>query len=319
MNLNTLDWDDELLETLEIPRALLPEIRSSSEVYGAAVGDLSGVPVAGVLGDQQASLFGHTCFDRGDMKNTYGTGAFLNFTLGNEPVLSDHGLITTVAWKLGDAEPVYALEGSVAVAGALIQWLRDNLGIIDDAGEVETLARSVDGSEGVVFVPAFSGLFAPYWRDDARGVIVGLTRFSNKGHIARAALEATAYQTYDLVTAMLADTGVAKLGELRVDGGMTRNDLLMQFQADVLGAPLAAPAVAEITATGAAYAAGLATGFWSGLDELRANYEITRRWQPQMDSNERSEGIGAWRRGVDRTLGLVGTRDAVSTVSGAEA
>jgi glycerol kinase len=244
------------------------------------------------------------------MKNTYGTGAFLNFTLGNEPVLSEHGLITTVAWKLGDAEPVYALEGSVAMAGALIQWLRDNLGIIDDASEVEALARSVDGSQGVVFVPAFSGLFAPYWRDDARGVIVGLTRFSNKGHIARAALEATAYQTYDLVEAMLADTGVAGLGEVRVDGGMTKNDLLMQFQADLLGSPVAVPAVAEITATGAAYAAGLATGFWSGLDELRANYTITRRWQPQMDSDERAYGVTAWHRAVDRTLGLVDTERA---------
>ena len=225
---------------------MLPEIRSSSEVYGMAVGDLAGVPVAGILGDQQASLFGHTCFDHGDMKNTYGTGAFLLFTLGNEPVMSEHGLVTTVAWKLGDADPVYALEGSVAIAGALVQWLRDNLGIIDDASEIESLARSVDGSEGVVFVPAFSGLFAPYWRDDARGVIVGLTRFSTKGHIARAALEATAYQTYDLAQAMLADTGLAQLGELRVDGGMTQNDLLMQFQADILGSPVAAPAIAEI-------------------------------------------------------------------------
>jgi glycerol kinase len=316
MNVHTLEWDDELLETMKIPRALLPEIRSSSEVYGTAAGDLSGVPVAGVLGDQQASLFGHTCFDHGDMKNTYGTGAFLLFTLGKEPVMSEHGLITTVAWKLGDAEPVYALEGSVAVAGALIQWLRDNLGIIGDAREVEALARSVDGSEGVVFVPAFSGLFAPYWRDDARGVVVGLTRFSNKGHIARAALEATAYQTYDLVGAMLADTGVARLGELRVDGGMTKNDLLMQFQADVLGAPVGVPAVAEITATGAAYAAGLATKFWSGLDELRANYATTHSWQPNMDSDERAAGVAAWHRAVDRTLGLADTeRDPVGAPS----
>ena len=315
MNLHTLEWDDELLSTMDVPRALLPEIRSSSEVYGTAAGDLAGVPIAGVLGDQQASLFGHTCFDHGDMKNTYGTGAFLNFTLGTEPVLSEHGLITTVAWKLGDADPVYALEGSVAVAGALIQWLRDNLGIIDDAREVETLARSVDGSEGVVFVPAFSGLFAPHWRSDARGVIVGLTRFSNKGHIARAALEATAYQTYDLVEAMLADTGIAELGELRVDGGMTADELLMQFQADVLGAPVAVPAVAEITATGAAYAAGLATGFWAGLDELRANYEITHRWQPELDANERADGIAAWHRAVDRTLGLVDTKDRSGAVA----
>jgi glycerol kinase len=312
MNLHTLEWDDEILETMKIPRALLPEIRSSSEVYGNAAGDLSGVPIAGVLGDQQASLFGHTCFDHGDMKNTYGTGAFLLFTLGNEPVMSDHGLITTVAWKLGDAEPVYALEGSVAMAGALIEWLRDNLGIIGDDGEVEALARSVDGSEGVVFVPAFSGLFAPYWRDDARGVIVGLTRFANKGHIARAALEATAYQTYDLVQAMLADTGVARLGELRVDGGMTKNDLLMQMQADLLGSPVAVPAVAEITATGAAYAAGLATGFWSGLDELRANYTATHRWQPDMDPNDRADGVAAWHRGVGRTLDLAGrARDTI--------
>jgi glycerol kinase len=319
MNLHTLEWDDELLETMEIPRALLPEIRSSSEVYGTAAGDLSGVPVAGVLGDQQASLFGHTCFDHGDVKNTYGTGAFLNFTLGIEPVKSAHGLITTVAWKLGDAAPVYALEGSVAVAGALIQWLRDNLGIIDDAREVEALARSVDGSEGVVFVPAFSGLFAPYWRNDARGVIVGLTRYANRGHIARAALESTAYQTYDLVEAMLADTGVAELGELRVDGGMTRNDLLMQFQADVLGSPVSVPAVSEITATGAAYAAGLATGFWSGLDELRANYAITRRWQPRMDADERADGVAAWRRAVDRTLGLAGPeREAAGIGSSAK-
>jgi glycerol kinase len=213
MNLHTLEWDQDLLDLLEIPRALLPEIRSSSEVYGRAVGDLSGVPVAGVLGDQSASLFGHTCFDHGDIKNTYGTGAFLLFTLGTKPVVSEHGLITTVAWKLGDADAVYALEGSVAMAGSLVQWLRDNLGIIDDATEVETLARSVQGSEGVVFVPAFSGLFAPYWRDDARGVIVGLTRFANKGHIARAALEATAYQTLDLAEGMIADTGLEQLGD----------------------------------------------------------------------------------------------------------
>ena len=219
-------------------------------------------------------------------------------------MISEHGLITTVAWKLGDADAVYALEGSVAMAGALVQWLRDNLGLIDDAPEVEQLARSVDDSGGVVFVPAFSGLFAPYWRDDARGVIVGLTRFANKGHIARAALEATAYQTRDLVEAMLADTGLARLGELRADGGMTKNELLMQFQADILGSPVAAPAIAEITATGAAYAAGLATGVWSGLDELRANYAISRRWEPGMDDDTRSAGLAGWRRGVDRTLGL---------------
>jgi glycerol kinase len=304
MDLRTLDWDDDLLEIMEIPRAVLPEIRSSSEVYAPAVGDLSGVPVAGILGDQSASLFGHTCFDTGDIKNTYGTGAFLLSTLGTEPVMSEHGLITTVAWKLGAAKAVYALEGSVAMAGALVQWLRDNLGLIDDASEIEQLARSVADSGGVVFVPAFSGLFAPYWRTDARGVIVGLTRFATKGHIARAALEATAYQTYDLVQAMLADTGLEQPGELRVDGGMTKNDLLMQFQADLLGAPVAAPSVAEITAVGAAYAAGLATGFWADFDELRDNYTITRRWQPRMGSDERARGVADWRRGITRTLGL---------------
>jgi glycerol kinase len=313
MNLHTLDWDDDLLEAMDIPRALLPEIRSSSEVYGAAAGDLAGVPVAGILGDQPASLFGHTCFDDGDVKNTYGTGAFLLFTLGTEPLISEHGLITTVAWKLGDADAVYALEGSVAMAGALVQWLCDNLGLIDDASEVETLARSVQDSGGVVFVPAFSGLFAPYWRDDARGVIVGLTRFANKGHIARAALEATAYQTYDLVEAMLADTGLAQLGELRADGGMTKNELLMQFQSDLLGSPVAAPSVAEMTATGAAYAAGLATGFWAGLDELRANYTITRRWEPTMHADERTRGVADWRRGIDRTLGLVAPEAAAQS------
>jgi glycerol kinase len=305
MNLHTLKWDDDLLEAMAIPRALLPEIRSSSEIYGLAVGDLSGVPVAGMVGDQPASLFGHTCFDHGDVKNTYGTGAFLLFTLGTEPMISQHGLITTVAWKLGEADAVYALEGSVAMAGALIQWLRDNLGVIDEAPQVEELARSVPDSGGVVFVPAFSGLFAPYWRDDARGVIVGLTRFSNKGHIARAALEAAAYQTYDLVEAMLADTGLDKLGELRADGGMTKNDLLMQFQADVLGSPVVAPEVAEMTATGAAYAAGLATGFWAGLDELRVNYTITHRWDHAIDGDERDRGVAAWRQGIDRTLNLV--------------
>jgi glycerol kinase len=291
---------------MDLPRALLPEIRSSSEVYGTAKGDLAGVPIAGVLGDQQASLLGHTCFDHGDMKSTYGTGAFLLANLGTEPVMSKHGLITTVAWKLGDAPAVYALEGSVSMAGALVQWLKENLGIITDASEVETLARSVADSGGVVFVPAFSGLFAPYWHDDARGVIVGLTRFATKGHIARAALEATAYQTYDLVEAMLADTGLSELGELRVDGGMTKNELLMQFQADVLGSHVVAPAAAEITATGAAYAAGLATGFWSGLDDLRTNYTITQGWEPHMSADERARGVAGWRVGVERTLGLAG-------------
>jgi glycerol kinase len=306
MDLRTLEWDPELLELMRVPRAVLPEIRSSSEVYGTAVGALAGVPVAGILGDQQASLLGHTCFDPGQTKNTYGTGAFLLQNVGAEPVISKNGLISTVAWKLGDTDPVYALEGSVAMAGALIQWLRDNLGVIEDARDVEPLARSVEDSGGVVFVPAFSGLYAPYWRDDARGVIVGLTRFASKAHIARAALEATAYQTNDLVKAMLADRGDGQLRELRADGGMTKNELLMQIQADVLGSPVAAPAVAEITATGAAYAAGLATGFWSGFDELRANYAIARRWEPHADELRRARGLAGWRDAVGRTLGLVG-------------
>jgi glycerol kinase len=310
MDLRTLEWDPELLELLRVPHAVLPEIRSSSEVYGTAVGGLAGVPVAGILGDQQASLLGHTCFDPGQTKNTYGTGAFLLQNVGAEPVISKHGLISTVAWKLGDSEPAYALEGSVAMAGALIQWLRDNLGIIGGARDVEALARSVEDAGGVVFVPAFSGLYAPYWRDDARGVIVGLTRFASKAHIARAALEATAYQTNDLVKAMVADSGEGQLRELRADGGMTKNELLMQLQADVLDSPVAAPAVAEITATGAAYAAGLATGFWSGLDELRANYAIARRWEPHGDELRRTRGLAGWRDAVGRTLGLVHPPDS---------
>ena len=238
------------------------------------------------------------------MKNTYGTGAFLLFTLGNEPKMSEHGLITTVAWKLGDADAVYALEGSVAMAGSLVQWLRDNLGIIDDASEVETLARSVQGSEGVVFVPAFSGLFAPHWRSDARGAIVGLTRFVNRGHIARAALEATAFQTREVVDAMNADSGVA-LTELKVDGGMVGNELLMQFQADLLGVPVVRPVVAETTALGAAYAAGLAVGFWTSTDEIRANWAEGGRWTPAMDDATRESLYASWKKAVTKTFDWV--------------
>jgi glycerol kinase len=303
MDLRRLDWDDNLLKAMRVPRAMLPRIRSSSEIYGAAVGDLEGLPVAGNLGDQQAALFGHTCFARGEVKNTYGTGCFLLMNTDTEPVESRHGLITTVFAKLGDAPATYALEGSVAIAGALVQWLRDNLGLIREAEDVEALAASVADSAGVVFVPAFSGLFAPYWRSEARGVIAGLTRYANRGHIARAALEATAYQTVELAEAMVKDTGAAFPPELRVDGGMTRNSLLMQMQADLLGVPVVTPPVAEVTALGAAMAAGLAVGFWSGLEELRDGYRTTGRWEPRLSEQERQVGLERWRKGVARSLG----------------
>jgi glycerol kinase len=305
MGLESLAWEPALLDAFGIPAAMLPEIRSSSEVYGIGVGDLAGVPIAGDLGDQQAALFGQTCFDPGQLKCTYGTGCFMLMHTGERPTHSDHGLITTVAARLGESPATYALEGSVAVAGSLIGWLRDNLGIIGDASEVEALARSVPDSGDVVFVPAFSGLFAPHWRSDARGVIAGLTSYATRGNIARAALESTAYQVYDLCGAMVADIGEALPGELRVDGGMTRNDLLMQFQADLLGRPVVAPQIAEISALGAAYAAGLAVGFWSGLDELRSMDRSVKRWEPAMDEATRAAGIGRWHKGVERTLGWV--------------
>jgi glycerol kinase len=305
MNLETLAWDPELLATIRIPVAIVPEIRSSSEVYGRGVGDLSGVPIAGDLGDQHAALFGQTCFEPGQLKCTYGTGCFMLMHTGERPVPSTHGLITTVAARLGEAPATYAIEGSVAVAGSLIGWLRDNLGIIGDASEVEKLARSVPDSGDVVFVPAFSGLFAPHWRSDARGVIAGLTAYASRGNIARAALESTAYQVYDLGEAMAADLGAALPGELRVDGGMVRNELLMQFQADILGRPVVAAPITEITALGAAYAAGLAVGFWSGLDELRSMDRAGRRWEPAMDEPARLAGIARWHKGVERTLGWV--------------
>jgi glycerol kinase len=308
MDLRRLEWDDELLGLLRIARALLPEIRSSSEVLGEASGALAGVPVAGVLGDQQASLFGHGCFRPGESKCTYGTGAFLLQTVGTEPPRSQHGLISTVAWRLGDEPPVYALEGSVAVAGAVVQWLRDDLGLIADAGEIEPLARSVEDTGGVVLVPAFSGLFAPYWRPDARGVIAGLTRHTTRAHLARAALEACAYQVAELVAAMRADTG-GGLSELRVDGGMTANDLLLQLQADVLGVPVTVPAQVELTAAGAAYAAGLAVGFWSGLDGLRGFRSTVRQFEPRTREVERRRGLARWRRGVERTLDWAGGVD----------
>lgn len=305
MDLGTLTWDPELLAAFDIPAPMLPEIHASSEVYGTGVGELSGVPIAGNLGDQHAALFGQACFEPGQMKCTYGTGAFLLMHTGEQPVASRHGLITTVAARIGDSPATYALEGSVAVTGSLIGWLRDNLGIIGDAREVEALARSVPDSGEVVFVPAFSGLFAPHWRSVARGVIAGLTAFATRGHIARAAIEATAYQVNDLCEAMAADLGAPLPGELRVDGGMTANELLMQFQADILGRTVVAPPIAETTALGAAYAAGLAVGFWQGLDELKAMDRAERRWDPSMDEVVRRAGIARWHRGVERSLGWV--------------
>jgi glycerol kinase len=304
MNLKTLDWDETLLQAIGVPRAMLPEIRSSSEIYGAATGVLDGVPVASALGDQQAALFGQTCFSPGEGKCTYGTGAFLLVNTGDQPVASASGLLTTVGYRIGEAPAVYALEGSIAVAGSLVQWVRDNLGLIQTAPEIETLARSVEDNGGCYFVPAFSGLFAPYWRSDARGVIAGLTGYITKGHIARAVLEATAWQTREVVDAMAADSGVA-LTALKVDGGMTTNGLLMQFQADVLGAPVVRPAITETTCLGAAYAAGLAVGFWPDVESLRANWRKDAEWTPALAADDREREFGRWKKAVQRTLDWV--------------
>jgi len=304
MDLETLDWDDDLLGAIGVPRSMLPEIRSSSQVYGDAVGAAAGVPVAGDLGDQQAALFGQTCFDVGEAKNTYGTGSFLLLNTGTEPVQSKNGLITGVAYKIGDHPAAYMLEGSIAITGALVQWLRDNLKMIKAAPEVEELALSVEDNGGVYFVPAFSGLFAPYWRTEARGVIAGLTRFVNAGHIARATLEATAWQSREVVDAMNADSGV-ELTSLKVDGGMVHNELLMQTQADVLGVSVIRPTVAETTALGAAYAAGLATGFWSSIDDLRGNWGKDKEWTPQMDAEARDQQYAMWKKAVTRTFDWV--------------
>jgi glycerol kinase len=304
MNLETLDWDEEILGILDVPRSMLPEIKASSEVYGEAKDGLAGIPVAGDLGDQQAALFGQTCFSVGEAKNTYGTGNFLLLNTGNEPVQSKSGLITGLGYKIGDQPAVYMLEGSIAITGALVQWLRDNLKMIQAAPEVEDLAKTVDDNGGVYFVPAFSGLFAPYWRSDARGVIAGLTRYVNAGHIARATLEATAWQTKEVVDAMNKDSGV-ELSSLKVDGGMVHNELLMQFQADVLGVPVVRPTVAETTSLGAAYAAGLAVGFWSEVEDLRANWGKDKEWQPQMDPAERDKEYGLWKKAVTRTFDWV--------------
>ncbi len=304
MNLESLDWDDELLSLLDVPRQMLPRIASSSEVYGQARGVLGGIPVSGDLGDQHAALFGQTCFHAGEAKNTYGTGCFMLMNTGEKPVASQNGLLTTLGYKIGQQPAVYALEGSIAIAGALVQWLRDNLGMIEKSTDVENLARSVTDSAGIYFVPAFSGLFAPYWRSDARGAIVGMTRFVNKGHIARATLEATAYQTLEVLEAMEKDSGV-RLKALKVDGGMVFNDLLMQFQADLVNVPVIRPKVAETTALGAAYAAGLAVGFWQNFDELRANWGKGKEWQPQMDAAKREELYVGWKKAVTRTFDWV--------------
>ncbi|MGB7538920.1 MAG: glycerol kinase GlpK [Anaerolineales bacterium] len=308
MNLQTLDWDDGLLRLFGIPRAMLPRICSSSEIYGTFRAGfcppLQGVPIAGDLGDQQAALFGQTCFNPGEAKNTYGTGCFMLMNMGERPVPSASGLLTTLGYKIGGQKAVYALEGSIAIAGALVQWLRDNLGLIPDSAAVEALARSVEDSGGIYFVPAFSGLYAPHWRSDARGVIAGLTRFINKGHLARAALESTAYQTREVLDAMQKDSGV-RLQALKVDGGMVRNELLMQFQADILDVPVIRPKVAETTALGAAYAAGLAVGFWKDFDELRSQWAKDKEWKPQMAAAERDRLYRGWKKAVTRTLDWV--------------
>ncbi|WP_116055621.1 glycerol kinase GlpK [Clavibacter sp. 199] len=306
MDLETLQWDDEILKAFDVPRSMLPEIKSSSEVYGQVESSslLREVPIAGILGDQQAATFGQAAFDQGESKNTYGTGNFLIFNTGTDIIHSQNGLLTTLGYKLGDQEPHYALEGSIAVTGSLVQWMRDNLGLVSSAAEIETLAATVEDNGGVYFVPAFSGLFAPYWRSDARGALVGLTRFVNKGHIARAALEATAFQTREVLDAVNADSGV-DLTELKVDGGMIANNLLMQFQADILGVPVVRPVVAETTALGAAYAAGLAVGFWKDLDDLRSNWQEDSRWTPDMDDAERERQLRLWKKAVTKTFDWV--------------
>jgi glycerol kinase len=302
MDLNTLSWDAEIASTIGVPMSMLPEIRASSDVYGEVKGgSLAGIPIAGDLGDQQAATFGQACYSPGEAKNTYGTGNFLLLNTGTELVHSKSGLLTTVGYKIGDTPAIYCLEGSIAITGALVQWLRDNLKMIQAAPEIEALAKTVDDNGGVYIVPAFSGLFAPYWKSNARGVFAGLTRYVNAGHIARAALEATAFQSREVADAMEVDSGV-KLESLKVDGGMVANDLLMQFQADVLGVPVIRPVVAETTALGAAYAAGLATGLWATQDDLRENWAEDKRWTPQMDAATRDELYKYWKKAVTRTF-----------------
>ncbi|MGP5724405.1 glycerol kinase GlpK [Arthrobacter rhombi] len=306
MNIDSLTWNEEIAADMGVPLSMLPDIRSSSEVYGHGRkrGMVPDVPIAGILGDQQAATFGQACFQKGSAKNTYGTGNFMLLNTGTEPVASKNGLLTTVCYKIGDAPQVYALEGSIAVTGSLVQWLRDNLGLFEDAADIEYYANKVDNNGGAYFVPAFSGLFAPHWRADARGALVGLTRFVNKNHIARAALEATAFQTLEVLDAMNADSGV-DLTELRVDGGMVANELLMQFQADILNVDVVRPEVAETTALGAAYAAGIAVGFWNGEEDVTANWREGKRWSPAMDSTERDRQYRLWKKAVTKTLDWV--------------
>ncbi|GLZ35638.1 glycerol kinase [Lentzea sp. NBRC 105346] len=306
MDLDTLQWDSGIAADMGIPMSMLPEIRSSSEIYGNVreKGALAGVPISGILGDQQAATFGQACLSPGEAKNTYGTGNFVLLNTGTEKVMSQNGLLTTVCYKIGSDAAVYALEGSIAVTGSLVQWLRDNLGMITTASEIEEHARSVEDNGGAYFVPAFSGLFAPYWRSDARGAIVGLTRYVNKGHLARAVLEATAFQTREVIDAMNADSGVA-LTSLKVDGGMVVNELLMQFQADILGVPVIRPVVAETTALGAAYAAGLAVDFWKGEDDIRNNWAQDKEWDPQMDESTRESQYANWKKAVTKTFDWV--------------
>ncbi len=306
MDLDSLEWDEDILKILKIPRQVLPKIVPSSDpdTWGATLetGPLNAkIPVCGALGDQQAAMVGQTCFDMGEAKNTYGTGCFLLLNTGHTPVPSRHGLLTTLGYQFSSQKPVYCLEGSVAVTGSLVQWLRDNLGLISDAPEVEKLAKTVDDNGGAYFVPAFSGLFAPYWRSDARGVIAGLTRYVNKGHIARAVLEAVAYQTRDIVAAMNKDSGV-ELSKLKVDGGMVVNELLMQLQSDILNVPVIRPKVSETTALGAAYAAGLAVGFWSDTEELKQNWATDKTWTPSMSSEQREKQCQGWKKAVERTF-----------------
>jgi len=309
MDLNSLQWDEQILQIMGIPRQILPRIVPSSDTrtWGITLKDgplNAEIPVCGALGDQQAALVGQTCFNVGEAKNTYGTGCFLLLNTGTTPTPSRHGLLTTLGYQVNDQPPVYCLEGSIAITGALVQWLRDNLGLISSAPEIESLAKTVEDNGGAYFVPAFSGLFAPYWRSDARGVIVGLTRYVNKGHIARAVLEATAYQTRDIMEAMNKDSGV-ELSMLKVDGGMVANELLMQFQSDILAVPVIRPEVSETTALGAAYAAGLAVGFWSDLEELRQNWAEDKTWHPAMSSNVREKYYLEWKKAVDRTFNWV--------------
>ena len=306
MDVRKLQWDENICKDMGIPMSMLPQIRSSSEIYGYGAKNtlIIDTPIAGDLGDQQAATFGQACFEKGMAKNTYGTGCFMLINTGEEAITSKNGLLTTVCYKIGDKKAVYALEGSIAVTGSLVQWLRDQLGIISSAAEIEELAQSVENNGGVYIVPAFSGLFAPYWKDTARGVIVGLTRYNTKAHLARAVLEATAFQSAEVLEAMNADSGV-NLGELRVDGGMTANSALMQFQADILGVPVVKPKVAETTALGAAYAAGIAVGFWNGEEDVVANWQEDRRWTPQMCGTERDRQMRLWKKAVTRTFDWV--------------